>query len=139
MKQLVKTLGLVAVIAVLSPGVKAETPNINKRGDDEKAFVKKLAAEIVKQARTSINKDKVTLEKFEKKSPKEGRTEWHIKADFPGAATGKEYTAEIVVLIDTSDKEKWEVLRIDYSDNSKSVVGYNRKNVEAMVKKLNEK
>jgi hypothetical protein len=139
MKQLVKAIGLMAVLVVLSPGARAEVPNINKRGDDEKAFVKKVAAAVVKEARTSIKQDKVTLEKFEKKTPKEGRTEWHIKADFPGAATGKEYTAEIVVVIDTSDKEKWEVLRIDYSDNSKSVVGYNRKNVENMVKKLNGK
>lgn len=140
MKTLSKGLAAFAVLALLTSGARAadvEVPNINKRGDDEKAFAHQMATAIVHAARSSINK--TTLDKFEKKSPKDGRTEWHINAGFKGAGTGKDYTAEIVILIDTSDKDKWEVLRIDYDDNSKNVVGFNRKNVEAMVKKLNGK
>lgn len=140
MKQLYKTLAVFAVIAIVAPIVRAadtDVPNINKRGDDEKAFAEKLAASIVKAARTSVKKS--TLDKFEKKTPKEGRTEWHISAKFEGAATKADYVADIVVSLDTSDKNNWEVLNIEYKDTSKSLLGHNRKNIEMMVKKLNGK
>jgi hypothetical protein len=138
MKQLHRTFILVALVAFTSPFARAdEVPHINKRGDDEKKFAEQLATAIVRAARTSIKE--VTLDEFKKKTPKEGRSEWLLTAGFKGAATGKPYTANIVVLIDTSDKDNWEVLRIEYDDNSKNVVNFNRKNVEDMVKKLNRK
>src|SRR6266511_760720 len=140
MKTLCRSCAALAALVLVVAAARAaddDVPNINKRGDDEKKFAEKMATAIVKTARTSVKS--ASLEKFEKKNPKEGRTEWHIKADFKGAATGKAYTADMVVHIDTSDKDKWEVLRIDYSDDSKAIVGFNRKNVEAMVKKLNGK
>src|SRR5438045_1598388 len=112
MKSLCRSCAVLAVLALGGAARADDIPNINKRGDDEKKFAEKVAEAIVKTARTSIKS--ASLEDFKKKTPKEGRTEWHLKADFKGAATGKAYTAEIVVHIDTSDKEKWEVLRIDY-------------------------
>jgi hypothetical protein len=139
MKTVSKTLAVLALAIVLSPLARAaddEVPNINKRGDDEKAFVSKVANTIVKNARTSIKTS--TLESFEKKTPKEGRTEFHIKAGYKGGVVGTKYTADIVVQVDTSDKEKWEVLRIDYSDNNKGL-GFNRKNVDGLVSKFNGK
>jgi hypothetical protein len=128
---------LVSLVATLPARAGDETPNINKRGKDEKAFAEKVAVAIVKAARTSVKE--ATLENFKSKSPKAGRTEWHLTAGFKGRATKKDYTADIVVHLDTSDKDKWEVLRIEYKDNSKNVVGYSRKNVTAMVDKLNGK
>ena len=139
MKVLTKTVGVLALAILLSPVARAadeDVPNINKRGDDEKVFVEKMANSIVKNARTSVKS--ATLEKYDKKTPKEGRTEFHIKAGYKGGIVGTKYTADVVVLVDTSDKDKWEVLRIDYSDNNKGL-GYNRKNVENLVPKLNGK
>jgi hypothetical protein len=140
MKQLPKMLALIALVAFLAANARAadeDVPHINKRGDDEKAFAAKLAEAIVKTARTSVKT--ASLEKFEKKEVKPGRTEWHLHAAFEGRATKKDYTADIVVLIDTEDKNKWEVLNIEYKDNSASLINHNRKNVAEMVKKLNGK
>lgn len=139
MRTLSRSCAVLAALALVVSAARAddEVPNINKRGESERKFAERLAMSIVKAARTSVKSS--SLETFDKKTPKEGRTEWRIKSDFKGAATGKAYTADIVVLIDTSDADKWEVLRIDYSDDSKSVVPFNRKNVEGMVKKLNGK
>jgi len=133
----VAVLALVALVAPLTQAAEDETPNINKRGENEKAFVEKLTVAIVRAARTSIKT--ATLEKFEKKTPKEGRLEFHIKADWKGAVLGKHQTSDIVVIVDNSDKNAWEVLRIEYSDDEKSLVPFNRKNISEMVKKLNAK
>jgi hypothetical protein len=137
MKTLYRTLAVLALVVIVAPVTAADDdiPNINKRGDDEKAFVEKLGTAVVKQARTSIkNTTDVT---YEKKTPKDGRTDFHIKAGYKGGVIGTKYTATIVVHVDTSNKDKWEVLRIEYDDNNKSPIKFNRKNVDEMVKKLN--
>jgi hypothetical protein len=128
--------GLAALLLAL-PARAGDVPNINKRGKDEKAFAEKVAVAIVKAARTSVRD--VSLEKFTSKSPRDGRTDWYLTASFKGRVTKKDYTADIKIHLDTSDKDKWEVLRIEYRDNSKNIVGFNRKNVDAMVDKLNGK
>jgi hypothetical protein len=140
MGKTIRSASILAVLALLAPLAQAAdevpVPNINKRGDDEKAFVKKLTNAIVANARTS--QKSATVEKFEKKEPKAGRTEYHIKAGFKGAITKKDYTANIVVIIDSEAKDKWEVLRIDYDDNAKGLP-INRKNLEKLPAKLNGK
>ena len=80
-----------------------------------------------------------TVTKYEKKEPKAGRTEIVITAAYKGAVSKKDYTANITVHVDTADKDKWEVTRIEYKDDSKSLVGFNRKNLDALVNKLNGK
>src|SRR5262245_27221272 len=139
MKTLCRSVAVLALALVVSAARAAddEIPNINKRGDDEKKFAEKVASAIVHKARTSVKS--ATLDEIKKKTPKDGRTDWYLTATYKGVATGKAYTADIVVHLDTSDKDKWEVLRIDYSDNNKSPIGFNRKNVDAMVNKLNGK
>ena len=139
MKTLCKCLAIVAVVVLvpLSRAADDETPNINKRGDDEKAFVEKLGTAIVRAARTSVKT--ATLKSYEKKTPKEGRLEYHIKAGWKGAVLGKEQTSDVVVIVDSSDKNAWEVLRIEYSDDEKGLIPFNRKNIGEMVKKLNAK
>ncbi len=116
----------------------ADTPNFNKRGStdkEEKEFVTEVAQTIVKEARSSA-KD-ITLKEYKFKEPKEGHKELTISAGYVGAAIKTKYTAEIVVHIDTSTKDKWEVLRIEYKDNNKSPVSFSRKDVDALVKKFN--
>jgi hypothetical protein len=137
MKSLFRSVAVLAVVALAAPLARAEddVPNINKRGDNEKAFVEKLASTIVRNAHTTVKT--ATLESYEKKEPKAGRTEWLIKAGYKGAIVGTKYTADIVVMLDTSDKDKWEVLRIEYTDNNK--LTFSRKNVDGLVPKLNGK
>ena len=43
----------------------------------------------------------------------------------------------MVVHIDARDRDAWEVLRIDYDDNSANVVSYSRKNIDNLIKKFN--
>ncbi len=139
MKTVSRSLAVFAVVVFLAPLTRADddTPNINKRGESEKIFADKLSSAIVRAARTATKT--AVLESFEKKTPKEGRLEYHIKAGWKSAVLGKNQVSEIVVLIDTTDKDKWEVLRIEYSDDAKSAAPYNRKNVSELVKKLNGK
>jgi len=139
-----KTVSLVAavalaalVVALPARAADEDVPNINRRGKDEKAFAARVAEAVVKTARTSVRD--VTLEKFTSKTPKEGRTDWFMTANFKGRVSKKDYTADIVVHIDTSDKDKWEVMRVEYKDNSKNVVGPNQKNLRAIVDRLNGK
>jgi hypothetical protein len=60
-----------------------------------------------------------------------------ISAGYKGALIKTKYSADIVVHLDTSDKGKWEVLRIDYKDNNKSPVPFSSKNVDALVRTFN--
>jgi hypothetical protein len=136
---LTKTLGVAlvcgAVLLCSSARAADDVPNFKKRGDLEKKWVSQVCVAIIKAARTSAKNP--TLDRFEYKDPKPDRKELHIKGKFTGVVTRKEYVANIVVLIDSRDKDSWEVLRIDYDDNSSSVAGYNRKNIENLIKKFN--
>lgn len=121
---------------VLAGGVQAEdVPNFKKKGDLEKKFVSEVCVAIIKAARPSAKMP--TLHRFEYKEPKANRKELHIKGKFTGVILGTENTADIVVHIDTKDKDSWEVLRIDYSDNSKNIKGHSRLNIEKLIKKFN--
>ncbi len=132
-----KTLPLALLcVVLLATGARGEeVPNFKKIGDLEKKFVSEVCVTIIKAARRSAKNP--SLHRYEYKEPKPGRKELHIKGKFSGVISGTEYTADIVVYIDSKDKDSWEVLRIDYEDNSKNVAGFNRKNVDNLVKKLN--
>lgn len=128
--------GTLCAFVLFVPTFRAdEVPNFKKKGDTEKKFISEVCIAIIKAARTSAKNP--SLHRFEYKEVKEGRTELHIKGKFSGVVTGSEYVADIMVLIDTKDKNSWEVIRIEYDDNSKNVVGPNRKNITNLVKKFN--
>src|SRR5882757_63271 len=115
--KMLKMLPFALVCGVLLPaGARAEdVPNFKKVGDLEKKFVSEVCVAIIKAARTSAKNP--SLHRYEYKDPKPGRKELHIKGKYTGVVLGSEYTAEIVVHIDSRDKNAWEVLRIDYEDN----------------------
>ncbi len=139
MRSAFKGLAVLCAAIVLSSSTRgADTPNFNKRGSEEKeekAFVTDVAHTIVKAARSSA-KD-ITLKEYKFKEPKEGRTVLTLSAGYVGAAIKTKYTADITVHLDTSTKDKWEVDRIEYTDNNKSPIPFSRKDVEALVKKFN--
>ena len=140
MSKVLRYASILALAALLAPLARAagdEVPNINKRGDDEKKFVEKLVNTIVPAARTSVKS--ATLTRYEKKEPKPGRTDFHITAGYKVFITKKDHTADIVVHCDTSTAKKWEVMRIDYKDDSPSPLGASKKNLDALRDKLNAK
>jgi hypothetical protein len=136
MKSVIKGLALFCAVALVAPVIQAaDVPSFNKRGTKEKEFVAKVTNTIVSAARTSIKS--ATVEKYQYKEPKAGRKDLHIMAAYKGAVTKKAYTADIVVHLDTSNSDKWEVLSIDYKDTSKNIIGPNRKNLTKLVTQFN--
>jgi hypothetical protein len=142
MRSTLRLLSVAVGLALLAAAARADDESavrINKRGTDEKKFAAELGKAIVKAAH-GTSKDQ-TLVKHETVKPKEGRTDLKVTMEYAGALSGavssKKYTAHIDVKIDSSNKDNWEVLNIDYKDDNK--VPYSAKKVQELIKKLNEK
>ena len=132
---LVKLLTVTGVVlAVTSTACADDVPSFRKRGDQEKKFASDVCLAVLKAAHFTGVEPK--LDRYEYKNPKAGRTELVMKGTFKGKATGKLYTSDIIVVIDSSNKDSWEVLRIEYSDNA--TVPWSRDKVMELVKKFNE-
>lgn len=103
---------------------------------ESKEFVTKVGDVIVKAARSKPRK--IDLTDFSYASPKAGRKELTLKMTYTGAVTRVKFTVDVVMLLDTEDKDKWEVLNIRYSDSNKSPVPYSEKKVQDLIKKFNK-
>ncbi len=132
-----RTFALLAALLLAGSGAaRAEGEDISfkKRGDNEKNFYKAVGTAIVKAAHKTAKK--IDLLDFKLTEPKPGRKDLAMKMEFHGAVTNKRYVADIVVKIDASNKDSWEVLNIDYSDTD--TVPFNEKKIQELIKKLNE-
>jgi hypothetical protein len=112
----------------------ADDVSFKKRGNEEKRFVTAVAEAVVKAAHPTAKK--VSLLKYEYTQPKPNRTELVLKVEYHGAVTNKTYVADVVLKIDSSDKNAWEVLNIAFTDNNNLPASQNR--IQALIKKLNE-
>lgn len=127
--------GLAALTPAAARAADDEIPKFRSRGDQEKKFVASVCKAILKAAH-GTGKDP-SMEKYSIEEVKKGRSKLNIKGSYKGAVSGKLYTANIAIHLDTSDKEAWEVLRIEYSDNNN--IGYSRKKVDELIKQFNRK
>ena len=109
--------------------------SFKKRGDEEKRFVAAFGTAIVKAAHKTAKK--IELVKYEYGKPKTNRTELTIKMEYHGAVSGKRYVADIVVKIDSSNKDAWEVLNIEYVDTNAGISA-NMKKIQELIKELNK-
>ena len=136
MKNLCKGLAVLGVAVLLAPTARAadSVPNFNKRGDSEKRFVERVADTIVQKAHKSVVDIDVRSYKFKETKP--GRTNLVMEIGYKGRLTGKSYTAKVTVKLDTSDRDKWEVDRIDYEDNNN--VPYSKTGMLDLVKEFNK-
>src|SRR6185312_299555 len=100
----------------LAAGAADSDISFKKRGDEEKRFVRTVGTAIVKAAHRTAKK--IDLDKYEYTKPKADRTHLNIKMVYRGVVSDKRYVAEIVIKIDSSNKDAWEVLNIEYSDNN---------------------
>jgi hypothetical protein len=147
-----RTLTLLAALACLAmlaptPAPAAddtEVPSFKTTKDkDNKDFATKVGTAIIKAARAKPID--IELKKHEIKSPKAGRKEMHIEMTYTGAISKKlkkdPFNAKMVVKIDSSDADKWEVLDIDYEDDNKSLgklsAKPNEKKIIALKKQFN--
>ena len=133
-------LSTLACLALLVGGTAAAATDddisFKKRGDAEKAFVARVGKAIVKAARAKPQK--LELDKYDFSSPKTGRTHLTIKMNYTGLISRKKWTAEIVLIIDSTNKDSWEVLNIKYNDNNPSPLAPNERKIQSLIKKLNE-
>lgn len=129
---------LLAALSLVVAGTArgADEPDISfkSRGDNEKNFVRAVGTAIIKAAHHTGKK--IDLLKYEYSEPKAGRKELTIKMEYHGAVSGKRYVADIVVKIDVSNKDAWEVLNIDYADTN--TIKHNENNIQDLIKKMNK-
>jgi hypothetical protein len=112
----------------------ADEISFKRRGNEEKRFVIAVGEAVVKAAHPTAKK--LSLLKYENNSTRANRTELVLKMEYHGAVTNKKYVADIVIKIDTTDKNAWEVLNIEYTDNNNLPASQNR--IQALIKKLND-
>jgi hypothetical protein len=130
---------LLAVLSLLAwSGLARADDDISfkKRGDNEKNFIKAVGTAIIKAAHHTAPVKKIDLIEYKYSEPKPGRKDLSIKMEFHGAVSGKRYVADIVVKIDASNKDSWEVLNIDYADTDS--VPFNEKKIQELIKELNK-
>ncbi len=125
-------------LACLTPGpvrgAEPEDVSFRHRGDNEKAFVRAVGIAVVKAAHTTAKK--IDLLDYKYTEPRPGRKDLKIQMEYHGVATNKRYVADIVVKLDVTNKDAWEVLNIDYSDNNTGI-NPNERKIQELIKRLN--
>ena len=125
---------VVGLICGATMAAAADDISFKKRGDEEKRFVRTVGTAIVKAAHKSAKN--IELVKYEYTKPKANRTDLSIKMEYHGAVSDKRYVADIVVKIDSSNKDAWEVLNIEYTDNNN--IRHNIQKIQDLIKEMNK-
>ena len=130
-----RAVSIILLLAWAMPGwTEEENISFKKRADEEKRFVSAVGDAIVKAAHHTSRKR--ALVKYEFTNPKPNRTELTIKMEYYGLVSNKKYVADIVIKIDSTEKNTWEVLNIEYTDNNN--ISANFRKIQETIKKLNE-
>jgi hypothetical protein len=103
---------------------------------ETKEFVAKVGSAIIKAGR--LKPQNMEVDRYEYTKPKAGRTELKVKMIYHGLVTKKKYTADILVKLDSSDPNKWEVLNITYKDDNPSLTKPNARNIQELIPKFNK-
>ena len=134
-----RRLMLLAVTAICSLALVSvvradDEPSFKKRGTNEKAFVQDVGLAIIKAAHPTGKK--AAMVKYEVNDLKPGRKEMRINLEYYGAFSGRQYKAEAVLTIDSTNPDAWEVLDIGYTDTNN--ISANAKNLQELKKKFNK-
>src|SRR5262249_319744 len=130
--------GLALLIA--SPAARAaddEVPSFKKRGDKEKDWAGEVGAAIVEAARTGPTKIELDTYKIEHVEDKKDRKDLKISMNGVGGITKKKFQSNITVHIDSTNDKEWEVLNIDYKDDSISIGNPRQNEIQKLIKKFN--
>jgi hypothetical protein len=95
----------------------------------------KVGEAVVKAVRTSPAR--LSLGDYKITDPKPNRKLITITMNWAGSVTGKKFTSEIKLLVDSADKDSWEVIDIEYSDNNLSPKIGMERNLKALKEKFN--
>jgi len=128
-----------ACLAVVAPGRAAEekkgteVPSFKKRDGSEKEFMARVGEATVKAVRTSPAK--LSMEEYKITDPKPNRKVINIKMNWAGSVTGKKFTSDIKITVDPTEKDKWEVIDIEYTDTNSLLA---KAGLEKHLKKLKD-
>jgi len=96
----------------------AEPPAFKTRLDGERSFMTKVGEAVVKAVRTSPAK--LELADYKITDPKPNRKIIDINMNWAGSVTGTKFKSTVKITVDPTDKEKWEVLDVEYTDDNPS-------------------
>jgi len=132
--------GLLGLGLLLPVRADESVPSFKKAKDkDSKEFVNKVFENIVKAARAKTKNYKVEKHEYVNVKDKPNRKELHITGTWDGALVSKNVKTDITIKLDTSDKDAWEVLSIDYKDNLKTTgLRHNQNKIDELVKTFNQ-
>jgi len=118
----------------------APVPSFKKSKEKEnKEFVNKVFENIVKAARLKTKNYKVKKHEYVNVKDKPNRKELHITGTWDGAVISKNVETTITIKLDTTDKDAWEVLSIDYKDALKTTgQRHNQNKIDELVKSFNQ-
>jgi len=134
------SVALLAGLALLAtaPAARADDePSFKKRGEKEKEWVSDVGTAIVKAARTGPTKIEMDSYKIEDVKDKKNRKDLKITMNWKGGITRKAFQSNIVVHIDTTNDKEWEVLNVDYKDDSISIGSPRQQEIQELIKKFN--
>jgi len=114
-----------------------DVPSFKKRGEKEKEWVAEVGTAIVKAARTGPTKIELGEYKFEDVKDKKDRKDLKITMNWVGGVTKKKFKSDIVVKIDTTKEKEWEVLNIEYKDDSISIGKPRQNEIQKLIKQFN--
>ena len=112
-----------------------DIPSFKKRNSEEKTFMAELGKALIKAVHPTAQKIEMVKYEIVKVKDKENRSEINLKMEYFGVVSNKKYLGDAVIKVDTSSKDGWEALNIDYVDNNNLPI--NRKNLQELVKSLN--
>lgn len=126
---------VLATGASVKSWINDDMPSFKKRNSEEKTFMADLGKAVIKAVHPTAQK--IVMIKYEivKVKDKENRSEINLKMEYFGVVSNKKYIGDAVIKVDTSSKEGWEALNIDYVDNNN--LPLNRKNLQELIKSLN--
>lgn len=126
---------VLATGASVKSWINDDMPSFKKRNSEEKTFMADLGKAVIKAVHPTAQK--IVMLKYEivKVKDKENRSEINLKMEYFGVVSNKKYIGDAVIKVDTSSKEGWEALNIDYVDNNN--LPLNRKNLQELIKSLN--
>ncbi|MFQ3591696.1 MAG: hypothetical protein SNJ82_00705 [Gemmataceae bacterium] len=130
------SLGLVTPVVLAQDKEKEDpTPSFKKRLDSEKEFITKVGEATVKAVRTAPAK--LELDTYKITDPKPNRKVIEIIMNWAGSLTGKKFKSTIKITVDPTDKDKWEVIDIEYTDDNPSLKVGMEKNLKNLKAKFN--
>jgi hypothetical protein len=126
-------IALLLALSVASPG--HAQPAFKNRKGPEKEFVAQVGEATVRAARTKPVK--LAMEEYKITTPARDRKLLAIRMVWYGSVTGKKFTSDVKITVDSTKQDRWEVLDIHYVDDFVSTRGPSARSLERLKEQFN--